>query len=166
MSWQVALRLGRVSNLPTVWTNTLAGIVLASGTLVDARAPLLLVALSLFYVGGMYLNDAFDAELDAKERPERPIPSGQISARTVFIAGFAMLGLGLLLLMAAGLDQESAFSAVVACLNNLGPGLGDVAENYAGLDAAVKWGLIFAMLLGRLEIFTLLVLFSPAFWRR
>ena len=102
MSWQVALRLGRVSNLPTVWTNTLAGIVLTGGTLADARAPLLLVALSLFYVGGMYLNDAFDAELDAKERPERPIPSGQISARTVFIAGFGMLGLGLLLLMAAG----------------------------------------------------------------
>ncbi len=64
------------------------------------------------------------------------------------------------------LDFVTAFSAIGACLNNLGPGLGEVAENYADLDASVKWVLIFAMLLGRLEIFTLLVLFSPAFWRR
>jgi trk system potassium uptake protein TrkH len=64
------------------------------------------------------------------------------------------------------LDFLTAFSAVGACLNNLGPGLGDVALNYQGLPAAVKWILMFTMMLGRLEIFTLLVLLTPAYWRR
>ena len=71
----------------------------------------------------------------------------------------------LLLLMATGLDFTTAFSAVAASLNNLGPGLGAVAENYAGVSAGGKLILTFAMLLGRLELFTLLVLFTPAFWR-
>jgi len=71
-----------------------------------------------------------------------------------------------LLLYPPGLDFVTAFSAVGACLNNLGPGLGDVATNYADLSAPVKWILIFTMLLGRLEIFTFLVLLTPAFWRR
>jgi hypothetical protein len=102
MSWQVALRLGRVSNLPTVWTNTLTGIVLAGGALGSPPTLPLLLALSLFYVGGMYLNDAFDARIDAIERPERPIPSGAISARAVFAAGFAMLAAGVLLLLWTG----------------------------------------------------------------
>jgi hypothetical protein len=102
MSWRVALRLGRVSNLPTVWTNTLTGMVLAGGALAGPATLPLLIALSLFYVGGMYLNDAFDAKVDAIERPERPIPSGAIGARTVFAAGFAMLAAGSLLLFWTG----------------------------------------------------------------
>jgi 4-hydroxybenzoate polyprenyltransferase len=102
MRLAVALRLGRVSNLPTVWTNTLAGIVLAGGAAHDRRTLPLLVALSLFYVAGMYLNDAYDAEIDARERPERPIPSGQVSAATVFTAGFGMMAVGLALLAWAG----------------------------------------------------------------
>src|SRR5690606_3019326 len=102
MNLAVALRLGRVSNLPTVWTNTLAGIVLAGGHIADPRTVPLLVAFSLFYVAGMYLNDAYDAEIDARERPERPIPSGQISAETVFTASFAMMAAGLALLAWAG----------------------------------------------------------------
>jgi UbiA prenyltransferase family len=102
MTWQVALRLGRVSNLPTVWTNTLTGIVLAGGALGSPATLPLLLALSLFYVGGMYLNDAFDARIDAIERPERPIPGGAISAGAVFTAGFAMLAAGVLLLFWIG----------------------------------------------------------------
>ncbi len=102
MSWRVALALGRVSNLPTVWTNMLTGIVLAGGQVLDPRAVALLVALSLFYVGGMYLNDAFDASIDAIERPERPIPAGRIGRRTVFALGFAMLALGILVLLWLG----------------------------------------------------------------
>jgi len=94
VSWETALRLGRVSNLPTVWTNTLAGIVLAGGAVGGALTAALLVAMSLFYVGGMYLNDAFDARIDAQERSERPIPAGAVSAGTVYGAGFAMLALG------------------------------------------------------------------------
>ena len=102
MNLAVALRLGRVSNLPTVWTNTLAGIVLAGGQAGDPRTGPLMLALSLFYVAGMYLNDAYDAEFDARERPERPIPSGRVSADTVFTAGFGMMALGLALLAWAG----------------------------------------------------------------
>jgi 4-hydroxybenzoate polyprenyltransferase len=102
MRLAVALRLGRVSNLPTVWTNTLAGIVLAGGAAHDRRTLPLLVALSLFYTAGMYLNDAYDAEIDARERPERPIPSGQVDAATVFAAGFGMMALGLALLAWTG----------------------------------------------------------------
>ncbi len=94
MRWRVALRLGRVSNLPTVWTNTLAGIVLAGGSALDARTLPLLVALSLFYTAGMYLNDAYDAGIDARERPERPIPAGLVSRPTVFGFGFGMMILG------------------------------------------------------------------------
>lgn len=102
MNLAVALRLGRVSNLPTVWTNTLAGIALAGGNVADPRTLPLIVALSLFYVAGMYLNDAYDAAIDARERPERPIPSGEVSVQTVFTIGFGMMALGLALLAWTG----------------------------------------------------------------
>ncbi|MFK7815431.1 MAG: TrkH family potassium uptake protein [Gammaproteobacteria bacterium] len=72
----------------------------------------------------------------------------------------------LLLLMASGLDQVTAFSAVAATLNNLGPGLGEVGANYTSINDFSKWVLCLGMLLGRLEIFTLLVVLTPAFWRR
>jgi 4-hydroxybenzoate polyprenyltransferase len=102
MTFTDALGLGRVSNLPTVWTNMLTGIVLAGGAVADSRVWLLLAALTLFYVAGMYLNDAFDADIDAVERPERPIPAGRVSRGTVFTAGFAMLAIAIALLFAAG----------------------------------------------------------------
>ena len=70
------------------------------------------------------------------------------------------------IMLSSDLDFLTAFSAVGATLNNLGPGLGDVANNYAALDTGVKWVLMFNMMLGRLEIFTLLVLLTPAYWRR
>jgi trk system potassium uptake protein TrkH len=68
-------------------------------------------------------------------------------------------------IMATGLDFVSAFSAVGAAINNLGPGLGEVSAHYGDMNSTAKWIMCFAMLLGRLEIFTLLVLFTPAFWR-
>lgn len=102
MNWQVALRLGRVSNLPTVWTNVATGIVLAGGGYVPLQAALLLVALSLFYVGGMYLNDFFDRDIDRRERPERPIASGLVDAQSVGNAGFGMLTAALALLIWVG----------------------------------------------------------------
>ncbi len=71
-----------------------------------------------------------------------------------------------LLLMSTGLDVVTSFSAVTACLNNLGPGLGDVGLHYGDINATSKWVLCMAMLLGRLEIFTLLVVLTPAFWKR
>jgi trk system potassium uptake protein TrkH len=71
----------------------------------------------------------------------------------------------MLVLMMNGLDLVTAFGAVAATLNNMGPGLGEVAANFAGVDAASKIVLSLAMVLGRLEIFTLLVLLSPSIWR-
>ena len=98
---------------------------------------------------------------------KKPLPEKVLEAVWGFFAAyFAISALMILLLMASGLDQETAFSAVAACLNNLGPGLGDVGQNFASINDFAKWVLCLAMLLGRLEIFTLLVLFTPAFWRK
>ncbi|ADC60999.1 potassium transporter TrkG [Allochromatium vinosum] len=69
-------------------------------------------------------------------------------------------------MMAAGLDLESAFGAVFTTVNLCGPGLGEVAVTFATVDPVVKWLGVFGMLAGRLEIFTLLILFMPAFWRQ
>ncbi len=85
--------------------------------------------------------------------------------------GFVSIYLGLfillfLLLMASGLDISTAFGSLVACFANSGQGLGDTANNFSGLDMFSKWLLIFAMLLGRLEIFSILILFTPGFWRK
>jgi UbiA prenyltransferase family len=91
MTLPVAIQLGRVSNLPTVWSNTLAGVALAGGEPFSIVTLLAAIGLSLLYVAGMYLNDAFDREIDARERPSRPIPSGKIAADTVFAAGIFML---------------------------------------------------------------------------
>ena len=102
VNWPAALELGRVSNLPTVWTNVLAGIVLSGGGGSPALIVLLLASLTLLYTGGMFLNDAFDREIDARERPGRAIPSGRVSAAAVFAWGFGMLGGGVALLLAAG----------------------------------------------------------------
>lgn len=102
MKLSVALSLGRVSNLPTVWTNSLAGVVLAGGSTGDPRVMWIAVAVSLCYVAGMYLNDAFDSDFDAQHRPERPIPSGAVSVQSVMTAGFAMLFAGVALLAGLG----------------------------------------------------------------
>jgi len=81
----------------------------------------------------------------------------------VYVMAFMVM---LLALLTTGLDIITAFSAVGACINNLGPGLSDVALTYGALPGAAKWILCLAMLLGRLEVFTLLVLFTPMFWKR
>lgn len=97
----------------------------------------------------------------------KPLPEQVINSVWGFFATYvAIFSIILLLLMWAGLDQVTAFSAVAATMNNLGPGLGDVALNYSSIPDFTKWVLCFAMLLGRLEIFTLLVLLTPAFWRK
>jgi hypothetical protein len=106
MKLSVALKLGRVSNLPTVWSNVLTGMALAGAATADCRLPILVVSLSLFYVGGMFLNDAFDHGFDAKARPERPIPSGQVSAVQVHAFGFGMMTVALALLAWVGYGYE------------------------------------------------------------
>jgi len=82
---------------------------------------------------------------------------------SVYMVVFSVM---LVAMMATGLDQVTAFSAVAATLNNLGPGLGEVASGFMSLSDTAKWIAIAGMLLGRLEIFTLLVLITPTFWRR
>lgn len=97
----------------------------------------------------------------------KPVPDKVIEAVWGFFAAyFAISALMILLLMASGLNQDTAFSAVAACLNNLGPGLDEVGQNFASINDFAKWVLCLAMLLGRLEIFTLLVLLTPGFWRK
>lgn len=81
----------------------------------------------------------------------------------LYVASFSVM---YLMLASTGLDLMTAFSAVAASINNLGPGLAGVGANYASLNDPAKWILCFGMLLGRLEIFTLLVLLTPAFWRK
>lgn len=81
----------------------------------------------------------------------------------LYVASFTVM---LLLVMMTGLDQVTAFSAVASSMNNLGPGLGDVGAHYGDINSPSKWILCFAMLIGRLEIFTVLVLLTPAFWRK
>lgn len=81
---------------------------------------------------------------------------------SVYVVVFSFM---MLAMMATGLDQVTAFSAIAATLNNLGPGLGDVSAGFMSVSDPGKWISIVAMLLGRLEIFTLLVLITPAFWR-
>lgn len=98
MTLSTLLTLGRVSNLPTVWTNCLAGAVLAGGAAAPWSILVTGLALSLFYCGGMFLNDAFDRDVDAIERPQRPIPSGRASAAAVYTLGIAQLAVGLVLL--------------------------------------------------------------------
>lgn len=97
----------------------------------------------------------------------KPTSDTVIEAVWGFFSAYVLVFVVLMLLvMGSGLDQVSAFSAVAASMNNLGPGLGKVAANYQGISDFAKWVLSFAMIMGRLEIFTLLVLLTPAFWRR
>jgi trk system potassium uptake protein TrkH len=97
----------------------------------------------------------------------KPMPDRVIASVWGFFATYvAFFGIMLLILMFTGLDQVSAFSAVAASLNNMGPGHGVVGYHYADITPLAKWVLCFAMLLGRLEIFTLLVIMMPAYWRK
>jgi UbiA prenyltransferase family len=105
------LKLGRVSNLPTIWTNVLAGVVLSGRSWQNSRTAVVLVAMSLFYVGGMYLNDYFDRAIDARERPARPIPAEEISAAAVAAIGFGLLAAGIALMTALG--TAAALAGVV-----------------------------------------------------
>ena len=88
-SAQTLLRLGRVSNLPTVWTNVIAGTTIANAAANIVDVALVGLAMTGFYVGGMYLNDFFDRDIDARVRPGRPIHAGDISAGAVSAIGCA-----------------------------------------------------------------------------
>ena len=103
-NWRAFLILGRISNLPTVWSNCLVGWLMGDGMGKAGFAgwgvlAWLCLGGTLLYIGGMYLNDAFDAGFDRKFRKERPIPAGHVKEQTVWILGWAQMGLGLLCLV-------------------------------------------------------------------
>lgn len=95
------------------------------------------------------------------------LPERVVSAIWSFLAAYVLAYLVFMLaLLGAGMDWDSAFAAVSACFNNMGAGTGMVGENFAHISNAAKWVLSIAMLTGRLEIFTFLVLLTPMYWRR
>lgn len=97
----------------------------------------------------------------------KPIPEHTKDAVWGFFALYVVTFVFYMLaLMADGMDQVTAFSAVATTLNNTGPGLGQITANFQSVDEFGKWLLTSAMLMGRLEIFTVLVLLTPAYWRR
>ncbi|MEP4888702.1 MAG: TrkH family potassium uptake protein [Aliiglaciecola sp.] len=97
---------------------------------------------------------------------DRLMPERVVEAVWGFFSAYAMIFVVIMIgLIATGMDNLTAFSATAATLNNLGPGLGTVAGTFADVSDSGKWLLIVAMLFGRLEVFSLLVLFSPTFWR-
>jgi trk system potassium uptake protein TrkH len=142
----------------------------AGGCAGSTAGGLKMVRVSLIYRQGIreirrliHPNGIFPIKLGKTRVPDRVV-----EAVWSFFAAYVIIFLTMVtaVMLLSDLDFITAFSAVGACLNNLGPGLGDVALNYASIPDAVKWLLAFTMLLGRLEIFTVLVLLAPAFWRR
>ncbi len=96
----------------------------------------------------------------------KPVADNVINAVWGFMSLYILCYVILSVLMvASGSDLVTAFSAVTACLNNMGPGLGEVSQDYTSVSTQGKMILTFTMLLGRLELFTLLVLISPVFWK-
>lgn len=110
------LQLARISNLPTVWTNVTAAWLVAGGTWQDARLLWLVLAGSLLYTGGMILNDAADVKFDRQHRQERPIPSGQVSARAAWSVGLSMLIFGAWLAFMKGGAHPLMIAALVTCI--------------------------------------------------
>lgn len=97
---------------------------------------------------------------------ERIVPDRVMSSVWSFLSAYlAIFLLFWIILMGTGLDPTSAFSAIATCMSNTGPGLGSVSLDFSGITPFARWILTIAMLVGRLEVFTVLVLFSPAFWR-
>ena len=99
----------------------------------------------------------------------RPVPESVLGGIWGFFLLFvSLMVLAALILAGMGIDLVTSFAAAIACIGNIGPGLGDVgpADNYADLPLAAKWVLTFCMLLGRLEIYTVIILITPDFWRK
>jgi len=107
--------LGRVPNLPTVWSNCLAGWWLAGGE-TYANLPFLFFSVTALYLGGMFLNDAFDVDFDRQHRPQRPIPSGAISLPAVWGWGLAWLALGAVGLIAIGKTTGTLAVVLLVCI--------------------------------------------------
>ncbi|MFZ1712047.1 MAG: UbiA family prenyltransferase [Nitrosomonas sp.] len=120
MNIRIFLQLGRISNIPTVWTNCLTGALLSNSFILDYRLFLLLIGTSLLYISGMFMNDAFDFGFDKKYRPSRPAASGKIPVPTVFAWSFLMMLSGLsAILFASTAQPESNGLFAALCLSIL-----------------------------------------------
>ncbi len=156
MNWSAYLRLLRLGNVFTAWADVLAAILICTPALAQvpwARALLVLAASSCLYLGGMVLNDVFDVEYDRQTRPDRPIPSGQISRKAAGILGAVLLAAGL----GAAILSGPRVLAVAAWL----------AVAIVAYDAGTKWTIVGPILMGicRTLNFTLgLALFEHAIW--
>ena len=142
----------------------------AGGCAGSTAGGIKMIRVLMIYLQGMrevkrliHPNGVFSIKLGRESVPDRRVDAVW-SFFSVYVF-FFLLSVCTLMIM-SDMDFITAFSAVGACLNNLGPGLGEVAVNYNSITADVKWVLMFNMVLGRLEIFTLLVLLTPAYWRR
>ena len=114
--WRAWLQLARVSNTPTVVSNAVAGAVVASAAAPAGTVAVVAVAMALFYTAGMILNDVADLELDRRERPERPLPSGAVSQTAALVAFCALTGAGLAILAATGVAPLLAGIGLVALI--------------------------------------------------
>ncbi|SHF32804.1 trk system potassium uptake protein TrkH [Microbulbifer donghaiensis] len=109
----------------------------------------------------VHANAVIPIKVNRKIVPER-VTDAVWGFFAVYILSFFVFTV---IVMATGENFVTAFSTVASCLSNIGPALGDAAAHYGSVNEVAKWFLILAMLMGRLEIFTLLVLLTPAFWR-
>jgi trk system potassium uptake protein TrkH len=159
-----------VSQWPAAAPTLLLLAAFAGGCAGSTAGGIKLVRVLMIYLQGMrevrrliHPNGVFPIKLGTT-----PVSDRLVESVWSFFSVYALLFFlsVMVIMLASEVDFLTAFSAVGATLNNLGPGLGDVALNYSGLDTGVKWVLMFNMMLGRLEIFTLLVLLTPAYWRR
>jgi trk system potassium uptake protein len=158
---------------PTPWPSYVPAMIVLSGLVVGCSGStaggVKMIRLLLFVKQAL-------REMQKLMHPNAELPiklNGKVVPNDIVYAvgGFFSVYVGLVIvltfvMMATGLEALVAFSAVAAALGNLGPGLGEVASNVSTVSPVGKWVMIFAMLLGRLEIFTLLIVFTPSFWKR
>ncbi len=147
------LRLARVSNLPTVWSNVLAGSAIAGG-LEGYGLIVAMLAASLLYTAGMFLNDAFDREIDAVERPGRPLSSGAVAPSTVWSAGIGMLIAGAVLFATFGLKAAAAGAVLAVSIilydawhkgNSIAPFIMGLCRALVYIATAAAAGSVFSM---------------------
>ncbi len=160
-AWLAFGKLCRLPNLFTAWADIFAGFFIVSAFANDGtpslNAPVIFVCLvlasSLIYSAGMILNDYFDREVDAQQRPDRPIPSGAISAKTAMVAGFSMLVVGTLVALLGGyvyVDYAAIpwrGGAVAACL----------AISVVAYDAVLKQTVLAPWMMGACRFFNILL---------
>jgi trk system potassium uptake protein TrkH len=169
-----ATTTGFVTENVTQWPASAGTLLLlaafAGGCAGSTAGGIKLVRVLMIYLQGMrevrrliHPNGVFPIKLG-----KTPVSDRLIESVWSFFSVYALLFFFsvVVIMFISEIDFLTAFSAVGATLNNLGPGLGGVSENYASLETGVTWVLMFNMMLGRLEIFTLLVLLTPAYWRR